>query len=120
MDDIKTLSIISALQSFRYNFTDEKEFQDGIERALRDAMIPALREWELKPYGTIDFFCDGIGIEAKIKGGRHALWRQSARYIKHQDITGIIIASTKRALISGCPEFLNGKIIRTVFLGDSF
>ncbi len=120
MDDTKTLSIISALQSFRYSFAEEKEFQDGIERALKDAMIPALREHELKPYGTIDFFCGGVGIEAKIKGGRHDVMRQVARYLKHLDVEGVIVASTKRALLGGFPVHIDGKFIRTVFLGDTF
>ncbi len=120
MEETKTLSIISALQAFRYSFAEEKDFQDGIERALQDAMIPALREWELKPYGTIDFFCCGIGIEAKIKGNRHDVMRQVARYLKHHDIEGVIVASTKRALIGGFPNQIDGKFIRTVFLGDSF
>lgn len=121
MDDIKTLCIIAALRSHRYSFADEKDFQDGIEQALTLSMIPCLREWKLSPFGTIDFLCDsGIGIEAKTKGSRHAVMRQVCRYLKHHDIKGVIVASTKQALLGGFPLDIDGKFIRTVFLGNSF
>ncbi len=120
MDDIKIISLISALQSYRYTFADEVGFQDGIEWALADAWIPTKREYDLAPHGTIDFLCDDIGIEAKIKGNRHALMRQVARYLKHKEISGVIIASTKQTLLAGIPQTLDGKFIRTVYLGSAF
>ncbi len=119
MEDVQLLSIISALQSYRYSFADEKEFQDGIERALQAAFIPYERECLLGEFGIVDFLCDGVGIEAKIKGNKNDILRQVARYTKSDRVKTIIVATTKYAQLS-IGGTLNGKTVRSVFLGNPF
>lgn len=114
---MEALCIISALQSFRYSYADEREFQNGISSALENSFISFERECDLGRHGIIDFTCGKIGIEAKIKGNRQDLLRQVARYTQHDSIDQIIIASARRSMIQGAPTSLNGKKIYTVFLG---
>lgn len=111
------LNLVAALQSYRYSYSDELEFQNGIAQALESSFISYQREVDLISLGMIDFVCDRIGIECKIKGGRHDLFRQIARYAEHADIDHIIIASSRRSLIQGAPVKLNGKQITSLFLG---
>lgn len=120
MEDIDTLAIITALQSYRYNFSDEKEFQDGIERALQAAFIPHERECLLGENGIIDFRCEnGVGIEVKIKGSKSDVRRQIARYVQDSRISSVIIATTRHAHLSIHME-INAKPVRSVFLGNPF
>ncbi len=120
MNDVDSLSIIIALRSHRYNFANEIEFQDGIAKVLDEAFIPYQREHDLGENGIIDFFCNGIGVEAKIKGSRAQLMRQVARYAKHESLKSVIVASIRMAQIASFPHRLNDKNITTVFLGSSF
>ncbi len=113
------LSIITALQSFRYSYADEREFQDGIEKALQQSFIPYERECLLEENGVIDFLCGDVGVEVKIKGGVNEVRRQISRYAKNKRINGIIVATTRHAQLAISGN-LNNKPVRSVFLGSPF
>ncbi len=112
--------IIAALCDYRYDYSTEEKFQDGIGKALANAKINFDTEYRLSANSTVDFFVDGVGIEAKIKGNRHAVLRQLARYAKSPDIRTLILATTKKQLLNGFPESLEGKPIVGQYLGNPF
>ncbi len=112
--------LLSLLSNYTYDSTDERIFQDGIERVLKEFTSEYSREMTLGDCGTIDFVVRGTGIEAKIKGNRHAVLRQIARYLESDYINGLILISAKRSLVAGIPATLNGKPVAALYVGRAF
>ncbi len=112
--------IHNAITSFRYSFIDEDEFQEGIERALKAANIPYVRECVLSDKDRIDFICGDsidIGIEAKIKGCRHNVMRQLSRYAESDRIKSLVLITSQQRLRS-MPGELNGKKLSVIYVGS--
>jgi hypothetical protein len=102
------------------------------EKVLQEAMHPRLsavwevwREVRLSPQDRIDFIVtlpcsDGkqyrIGIEVKIQGAATGILRQLYRYARSDRVDALILASTRRTLLSGVPRSLYGKHIAVALL----
>jgi hypothetical protein len=113
-------AVVKALKAYRFNYSSEKELQEGVERVLSAAMIPFEREKILGEYGTIDFLVDGhIGIEIKTKGSPSAVARQLVRYFKCGDITELILL-TGRSRLGKLPATILGKKLTVVTLWETF
>lgn len=93
--------------------------QHALAKTLTDAGVNYVREWDAKPYGRVDFYCDGIAIELKIKGAKAAIRRQLRRYAEHQKITSVILLTTRRQLM-GPAQIVNGKLQLCIYVGNSF
>lgn len=104
------------LARFQFNFSNEKELQEGIESALADAMIPFRREVHLAAGDVADFIVQpGVCVEVKIGGGLSALTRQLHRYAQHARVGSILVVTSKAALCH-LPERLNGKRVIALVL----
>jgi hypothetical protein len=95
--------------------------EDALQRSIGDALTTASiwfeAEKRLRPGDRIDFLADGgVGIEAKARYGRRAIYRQLERYAKHEAITALILV-TGTAL--GLPPSVNGKPLFYVSIGRS-
>lgn len=113
--------IVKALKSRRFNYSNEKDLQEGIERVLRENRIPFEREKILAAKaGTIDFLVDGrIGVEIKIKGSPSAVTRQLIRYFECTEI-GELVLVTGRAKLGNLPREILGKKLTVVSLWETF
>ena len=118
---IETPAVVSVLRRHRYNYSNEKDLQEGIEQALLKNMIPFEREKILvDKHGTIDFLIDGrIGLEIKIKGSPSSVARQLARYLDCSEVSELVLV-TGRALLGRLPVVLRGKKLTVVNLWETF
>lgn len=100
------------ITQYRYRFSNEKELQDGLEKAFIENEIQYEREVRLQQRDIIDFVVthQGIrlGIEVKIDGNRNALLRQISRYLEHESIDSIFVVGTPYWILN-IPQNLHGK-----------
>ncbi len=109
--------VASRIRKYKYNFSNEKELQAGINLALSGCDENFVRESPLGEAGIIDFFfLGGIGVEVKIKGSKMSVMRQLARYAKRPEIAALILVTTRNQLRAMPPE-LNEKEITVVYIG---
>lgn len=107
--------ITALLRATRLQSSSELMLQNSIGTALGAAGIPFEAEARLSAGSRIDFLCCGsIGIEAKAKYPKRAIYRQLARYARHDSIqTLILVTGTAMAL----PAEIEGKPVFYVSLG---
>ena len=77
--------VISTLKSRRFSMHDEKALQAEIYQALllNIDIADVQKEYRLDKNNIIDFFLySEIGIEAKLKGQKRAIYKQCERYCK--------------------------------------
>jgi hypothetical protein len=101
------------LASYRFNYTSERDLQDGIEQALQEAEVSYEREAPLG-LGRIDFLVGDVGIEVKIDGGDRAVLRQLQRYANHEEISELLLVTSR--VRHQPPELIEGKPCRTLSL----
>jgi len=113
-------SVLEVLRGMRIMFSDEKELQDAVEKAMTTASIPHQREAILGPRDRIDFMADGgIGIECKIDHSRADLLRQLFRYSKQPQVRVLVVVLGKLRL-SALPTEMNNIPIHVVNLVRAF
>lgn len=107
--------IATLLQSYRYNFADERTLQDGLEHVIGQHW-EYQREYELSTTDRPDFWLPefGIAIEVKIGGPTTAVIRQLHRYASHEEVNGILLVST--CMRHRVPETMNDKPVMKVYL----
>jgi hypothetical protein len=116
--------IVAALSRWRMPLEDEKALQHKINYALLGASCWHAREYKLAS-GVIDFMVwdtdnpagAGIGIEAKIKGGKRAIFRQLAGYCNDPRLAELIVATS---LPLSLPPEIGGKPVAIVDLGRAW
>lgn len=102
----------------RFSLSDEKQTQDDIENALKQANINYKREFYLTKEDKIDFFVnDNIGLEVKLAGSKKNIYRQCERYCLSDKIKEIILI-TKVSM--GLPKEINGKKTYIIDLGRAW
>lgn len=112
--------VVKALKSYRFNYSSEKQLQEGVERALEATKIPFEREKVLGVYGTIDFLVDGrIGLEIKTKGSPSLVAQQLIRYFKCDQVVELILL-TGRSRLGILPPMILGKKLTVVTLWETF
>lgn len=107
--------LTALLRSFRFRFATEKDLQDGIEAALKDANIQYAREYPLNKSDRPDFMIGGIAVEVKTKGSLSDLLRQASRYAACNEVIAVLVIGTPRWL-PRVPAELGGKPLRSVRL----
>ena len=119
-EHITTLDSLAAmLGRFRFNFTSERDLQNGVALVLEQAQIPFKREVGLTVHDRPDFLLDdGLAIEVKIKGSLGELLRQAMRYLGHDEISGLLVIGTPHWLTRVPPSLL-GKPIHSLRLVGS-
>lgn len=99
--------IASLLRLIRGSFCSEPELHHEITRRfLAVGIYPEHEKWIGED--RLDFFIDGVAIEVKMNGSLSALLRQVHRYMAHEEITGLIVITT-RLKLARLPENINGK-----------
>lgn len=91
---------------------------DALLRRMDGAAVE--REVALSTKDRIDFLVGDrlvtVGIEVKIGGSFADVTRQLYRYAEHDRIDGLLLVTSKRALIK-VPEAISGKPVRSVHVG---
>lgn len=105
--------IISILAGKKFSLHSEKELQRELFQAL-STKTHTIAEYPLDKQNIIDFYCEGIGIEVKIKGNRKNILKQCQRYCEFSDIKSLVLV-TNRAM--GLPASINNKPCAIVNLG---
>lgn len=106
--------IAKALRAFRFIYSNEKQLQSGVARALASRGIAFEPEKDLgRDFGIVDFMVGRIAIEVKIKGSPSAVARQLIRYCGCPDVDEIILFTGRRRL-GGLPRKLGGKKLRVL------
>jgi len=108
--------LAGALRRARYRVGTEDALQASIGEALTAlADTPFEREVRLAPGERIDFLvAGGIGIEAKVKCDKRAIYRQLERYAKRDQITALILVT---GTAMGLPPAIDGKPVYFVSIG---
>lgn len=113
-------SLVGLLKSRRFNYSTERDLQDGIDAVLEASGYRYEREKSLGGAGVIDFLIEGgVGVEVKIKGSPVEVARQLLRYAKEDAVTEIVLV-TGRARLGKLPETLHGKPVTVVTMWESF
>ncbi|MDT8901143.1 hypothetical protein [Anaeroselena agilis] len=102
--------VAAALRRLRVpKIIDEYKLQSMVADVLREAGLPAEKEYRLGPRSRIDFLVEGgIGVEVKKgKPPKLAVIAQIERYAACHQITGIILIVEQ--LIHDVPKEISGK-----------
>jgi hypothetical protein len=107
--------VTSILRRSRLLVSSEAALQASIAAALTAAGVDHQAEARLSAGSRIDFLTPaGVGIEAKVKYPRRAIYRQLERYAGHEAITALVLV-TGTSL--GLPPAINGKPVFFVSIG---
>lgn len=111
--------LAAILRDAPLRFGSETLLQDSIEVAFVASMQNAKREVVLSPKDRIDFMVDDVGIEVKIGGTLNDVLRQLHRYAASERVAGLLLV-TSRLTLARLPEILDGKPVRSVYVGSPF
>lgn len=117
IESFKVAKIIQCLKKYRFPLNNEKLLQFEISKSFVDEGIRFEREVTLGVGNIIDFMCDSVGVEVKIKGSKLEIFRQIERYCDAPALTDIILATN---VAMGLPENINGKSVWSVNLGRAW
>ena len=108
--------VVKVLRVSRMRASSEAALQHSIEEVLKAGRFPYEREKALGPKDRPDFLlADGrVVLEAKVKYGKRAIYRQLTRYAAHPQVTTLILVT---GTASGMPAAINGKPVMVVPLG---
>ncbi|KHA63582.1 hypothetical protein [Sphingomonas sp. Ant20] len=107
-------AIVAALRRSRFRVGNEADMQLSIGEALTGAGFDHDREHRLSAADRIDFMIGAVGLEAKTRCNKRAIFRQLQRYAEHDAIEALILV-TGTAI--GLPAAINGKPIYLVATG---
>ena len=111
--------IFTLISKHRFSLDTEDHLKEQMAVILTLNGISYKKEHILDPKNIVDFFSDGIGIEAKIKTTETAkkIYKQCVRYCEFDEIEKLILV-TNKAL--GFPKEINGKPCYVINLGKSW
>jgi hypothetical protein len=100
-----------ALARYRMPVSVEKAMQDAVESALRAEGL-AFRREVTRGADRIDFVVGSVGVELKVKGSAGDVLRQLERYALWEDLTELLLVTSKGAHRS-LPSVVGGKPVLT-------
>jgi len=109
-------ALVVVLRAGRYRTSTEAALQDSIEQHLTSSGVEFEREKVLAPGERIDFFAGGVGIEAKARANKRAVFRQLERYATNDAIDALILIT---GTAMGLPATVKGKALFYVSIGRS-
>ena len=109
--------VVRILRGFKFTLVSETQLQFEIDEVLRRAGFRFYREHALDRKNRIDFYCDGVGVEVKIKGSAKNILRQCERYCQFDSVRCLILV-TNRSM--GFPTDINDKPCFVVKLGAAW
>ena len=113
--------IADTLAAYRFHFIDEIELHEQIAAVLGARAILFDREVRLDPHSRLDFYLPGskIALEVKIKGSAASVLRQLIRYSEYQDVSSLVLVTTRWLHVYQMPKSINGKSLAVVYVGGS-
>lgn len=100
--------LVRILLEGRYHSTqDELRLQDEMDEFLTQSGIAHEREVRLSATDRLDFLVGSVAVEVKVKGSPHAVIRQLLRYAEHEQVTELVLFTTRSQLV--VPKTLGGK-----------
>lgn len=111
--------IANWLETWTFRFlANEKYLHAEVYQVLKSTKYKIISEYKLGARSRIDFYLSesSIGVEIKIAGSVNQVMRQIHRYNAYDQISGIILI-TSRAKHTSIPLELNHKPVRIVFIG---
>lgn len=95
----------------KFLHNSEKELQAALATVFEQDAAVYEREYHLGRQSIVDFmFPDGLAVEVKIKGSRNNLIRQLHRYAGFDEVTAILLITTKATFLT-MPDEISGKPI---------
>lgn len=91
----RAADVVSLLKRYRFNFTNEDELHRGIADVFTKNGVTFVHEKILSKKDRIDFLIGGVGIEIKVKGSPSAVARQVIDYLKYDEISEIILVTSR-------------------------
>lgn len=114
-DPVTVEAVVKRLRAARYRVSTELDLHQSITDAL--AGLPFEHEMRLTPGERIDFLIAGrIGLEAKVRCPKRAIYRQLERYASLPSIDSLILIT---ATAIGLPAQICGKPVFLVSLGKA-
>ena len=112
-------ALLEAIRATRFRYTSEDDLQRGIAQVLEANGIAHQREFRLDAQSRLHFQGDGgLGIEVKLDGSAMDLGYQVLRYLKAEEVRGIVVVTT-RSSHRDLPKELEGKPIWVLYLFTS-
>lgn len=87
--------IVKLVEESRCALHDEKQTQVQLENIFRAAGLNVSREHRLSNRDIPDFFIDGVVVEVKIKGQRTTISKQLERYLAHDEVLALVLATSR-------------------------
>lgn len=111
--------IAAALRKKEFRYDNERDLQDGIERALAEGKFTYERERRLGDAGVADFLVSSsVCLEVKVEGAPAMVARQLLRYAGRPEVLEILLV-TGRAALGRLPPTLRGKPVTVLALWRS-
>lgn len=114
-----TQIVAEAVRAYTFRFIDENELQEGVLAAL--GYFGPYREHVLDGRSRIDFIVKGkhtIGVEIKVSQSAPEVARQIRRYLRSDEIDGLVLVTTRRRHRTLEKEDFD-KPVEIVWLGSS-
>jgi hypothetical protein len=110
-------AVTDLLSSYRFSGRNEEDYQDAVEDVLVKQGVQYEREVWLTPRDRIDFLVEpGWGVEVKVDGSRSEHLRQLGRYATSERVQGLVLASSRLALLADIPPAIHDVPLRTLHL----
>jgi len=110
-------NIVRLVEASRCVLHDEKQTQAQLETVFQSAGLNIKREHRLSSSDIPDFIIDGVVVEVKIKGQRTAFFRQLERYLAHDEVLGLVLATSRSVNIA---DNFRGKPVRVASLSKGW
>jgi hypothetical protein len=118
-DRAAVLLVADTIRSCRFRYASEDQLQQGLEEALLAHGFAVEREVRLDGRNRIDLMVDrAIGVEVKVAGTAEQLRRQAARYVRFDEVEGLVIVTSRVRHLAASLR-LNGKPIEVVCLAGA-
>lgn len=106
--------IVQVLRRAPMRVATEAALQASIGEALDNAGFAFEAEVRLSTTDRIDFLAGSVGIEAKARYDKRAIYRQLERYAAHDRISALVLVT---GTAMGLPPTIGGKPLFYVSLG---
>lgn len=108
--------IARQLDGFVYRVGDERELHDGLLAAFQRLNMRVAHEVRLDRFSRIDFTIGvgspRIGVEVKTRGSVVAIAEQLIRYAHREDISGLLVITTRARHVGQFGDAFNGKPVK--------
>lgn len=108
---IDSREVVRLIRRCRFDLSNEKNLQEGLESVFIKNEIPFEREKRLSPFDIPDFLIDGrIVVECKVrnKSSKTSIYKQLKRYAEFPQVESLILASN---VSMGLPAEIQGKSV---------